>query len=161
MPRRLLRDGRIVDDDWSYAGETENNTAAALILTLAQWQNGRGAWMTRAGRLGIVLEPSHPVELITPDISRFALIAADFSGPGEGRGYSQARVLREHWKFAGELRATGHVRRDQLFFMARCGFNSFELPDADIEAARAALSTFSWAYQPANDAGLLLKLQRR
>jgi uncharacterized protein (DUF934 family) len=89
------------------------------------------------------------------------LIAADFSGPGEGRGYSQARVLRERWKFGGELRATGYVRRDQLFFMARCGFNSFELPDAEIEAAHAALAIFSWAYQPSNDAGLPLKLQRR
>jgi uncharacterized protein (DUF934 family) len=53
------------------------------------------------------------------------------------------------------------VRRDQLFFLARSGFNSFELPETDIEAAAAALSTFSWAYQPANDAGLPLKLQRR
>jgi len=57
------------------------------------------------------------VEQLAPDISRFALIGADFSGPSEGRGYSQARVLREHWKFSGELRATGYVRRDQLFFL--------------------------------------------
>jgi uncharacterized protein (DUF934 family) len=53
------------------------------------------------------------------------------------------------------------VHRDQLFFMARCGFNSFELPDTDIESAHAALTTFSRAYQPSNDAGLPLKLQRR
>ena len=85
MPRRLLRDGRVVDDDWSYAGEVENNTAPALILTLAQWQNERDAWMSRGGRLGIVLQPAHPVELMTPDISRFALIAADFSGPGRSQ----------------------------------------------------------------------------
>ena len=89
------------------------------------------------------------------------LIGADFSGPGEGRGYSQARTLREQWKFGGELRATGYVRRDQLLFMARCGFNSFELPDTDIESAQAALGTFSWAYQPSNDTGLPLKLRRR
>jgi uncharacterized protein (DUF934 family) len=108
-----------------------------------------------------VLSPAHHVELLLTDLPRFALIAADFSGPGEGRGYSQARVLRERWKFGGELRATGYVRRDQLFFMARCGFNSFELPDAEIEAAHAALAIFSWAYQPSNDAGLPLKLQRR
>ena len=73
----------------------------------------------------------------------------------------RSRVLREQWKFAGELRATGYVRRDQLFFMARSGFNSFELPDTEIEAAAAALSTFSAAYQPSNDAGLALKLRRR
>jgi uncharacterized protein (DUF934 family) len=161
MPRRLLRDGRIVDDDWSYAAEVDGGAGAALILTFAQWQGERDAWMSRGGRLGIVLQPAHRVEHVAPDISRFALIAAEFSGPGEGRGYSQARVLREQWKFAGELRATGYVRRDQLFLMARCGFNSFELPDPDIEDAHAALSAFSWAYQPANDAGLPLKLQHR
>jgi uncharacterized protein (DUF934 family) len=161
MPRRLLRDGRIVDDDWSYLAEAEGNAAAALILTFAQWQNERDAWIARGGRLGVVLQPAHKLELLAADISRFALIAADFSGPSEGRGYSQARMLRERWKFGGELRAAGYVRRDQLFFMARCGFNSFELPDTDIEAAHAALETFSWAYQPSNDAGLPLKLRRR
>jgi uncharacterized protein (DUF934 family) len=161
MPRRLLRDGRIVDDDWSYLAEAEGNPTAALILTLAQWQSERDAWIARGGRLGVVLLPVHKVEILAPDISRLALIGADFSGPSEGRGYSQARLLREHWKFDGELRATGYVRRDQLFFMARCGFNSFELPDADIEDAPTALSTFSRAYQPSNDAGLPLKLLRR
>jgi uncharacterized protein (DUF934 family) len=45
--------------------------------------------------------------------------------------------------------------------MARSGFNSFELPDAEVEAAAAALASFSWAYQPSNDAGLPLKLQHR
>ena len=161
MPRRLLRDGRIVDDDWLYLAEAEGNAAAPLILTLAQWQSDRDKWLGQDRRLGVVLSPVHKVELLAPDLARFALIGADFSGPGEGRGYSQARELREQRGFSGELRATGYVRRDQLFFMARCGFNSFELPDTDIEAARAALATFSWAYQPSNDAGLPLKLRRR
>jgi uncharacterized protein (DUF934 family) len=161
MPRRLLRDGRIVDDDWLYLAEAEGNAAAALILTLAEWQTDRERWLAQDRRLGVVLSPAHKVELLAPDIARFALIGADFSGPGEGRGYSQARILREHWKFGGELRARGYVRRDQLFFMARCGFNSFELPDTDLEAAHAAFATFSRAYQPSNDSGLPLKLQRR
>jgi uncharacterized protein (DUF934 family) len=108
-----------------------------------------------------VLSPAHKVELLAPDLARLALIGAEFSGPGEGRGYSQARLLREHWNFRGELRATGFVRRDQLIFMARSGFNSFELPDSDMDNAAAALSTFSAAYQPSNDAGLALRLQRR
>ena len=161
MPRRLLRDGLIVDDDWSYLAEAEGNPSAALILTLADWQTDREAWLARGGRLGVVLSPAHTVELLAADLSRFALIAADFSGPSEGRGYSQARLLREQWKFGGELRAIGYVRRDQLFFMARCGFNSFELPDSDIEDAHTALRTFSRAYQPSNDLGLPLKLRRR
>src|SRR6202790_5032412 len=127
MPRRLLRDGGIVDDDWLYLAEAEGNEAAPLILTLAEWQNDRDKWRAQDRRLGVVLSPAHKVELLAADIARLALIGANFSGPGEGRGYSQARELREQWKFAGELRATGYVRRDQLFSRARCGFNSFEL----------------------------------
>jgi uncharacterized protein (DUF934 family) len=99
------------------------------------------------------------VEQIAGDLKHFALIAAEFSGPAEGRGYTQARQLREQWAFAGELRATGYVRRDQLFFMARCGFNSFELPDTDIEDAHTAFATFTAAYQPANDLGLAHRLR--
>jgi uncharacterized protein (DUF934 family) len=161
MPRRLLRDGRIVEDDWLYLAEAGANEAAPLILTLAEWQNDRDRWLAQDRRLGVVLSPVHKVELLALDIARLDLIGADFSGPSEGRGYSQARILREQWKFGGELRARGYVRRDQVFYMARSGFNSFELPETDIEAAHSALSTFSWAYQPSNDAGLPLKLQRR
>jgi uncharacterized protein (DUF934 family) len=161
MPRRLLRDGRVVDDDWLYLTEAAGNGAAPLILTLSQWQNERDVWIARGGRLGVVLSPAHKVELLVPDLARLDLVGAEFTGPGEGRGYSQARLLREHWKFGGELRATGFVRRDQLILMARSGFNSFELPDSEIDNAAAALSTFSFAYQPSNDAGLPLKLQRR
>jgi uncharacterized protein (DUF934 family) len=159
MPRRLLRDGRIVEDDWCYLAESAG--AAALILSFAEWQSDRAAWLARGGRLGVVLQPADKVESLVPDLSRLELIGAQFSGPSEGRGYSQARILREQWKFGGELRATGFVRRDQLFFMARSGFNSFEVADADLEDAAEALSTFSKAYQPSNDAGLPFKLQRR
>ena len=162
MPRRLLRDGLIVEDDWSYRAEAgadaEGRAQPALILTFSEWQSERAAWMARGGRVGVVLQPADKVESLAPDISRLELIGAQFSGPGEGRGYTQARLLRERWKFTGELRATGYVRRDQLFFLARCGFNSFELSDADLEDAAGALSTFSAAYQPSNDAGLPHKL---
>jgi uncharacterized protein (DUF934 family) len=161
MPRRLLRNGRVVDDDWSYAAEAAGSSAAALILTLAEWHDQRDVWAARGGRLGVVLQPADHVDQVTADLPLLSLIACSFSGPSEGRGYSQARMLREQWKFSGELRATGYVRRDQLFFLARCGFNSFELAEADLEHAVTAFSTFTAAYQPSNDAGLPLKLQRR
>jgi uncharacterized protein (DUF934 family) len=161
MPRRLLRNGRVVDDDWSYAAEAAGSSAAALILTLAEWHDQRDVWAARGGRLGVVLQPADHVDQVTADLPLLSLIACSFSGPSEGRGYSQARMLREQWKFSGELRATGYVRRDQLFFLARCGFNSFELAEADLEHAATAFSTFTAAYQPSNDAGLPLKLQRR
>ena len=159
MPRCLLRDRQIVVDEWRYVAEATADAAAPLIVTFDQWQAEPHAWLARAGRLGIVLAPSHRIEQLAPDLAHFSLIAAEFPGPAEGRGYTQARLLRERWNFKGELRATGHVRRDQLFFMARCGFNSFELPETELQDAAAAFSTFSAAYQPSNDFGLAFKLQ--
>ncbi len=155
MPRRLLRDAQIVVDEWRYVAEAAADPAAPLIVTLAQWQLQPDTWLTRGTPLGLVLSPADHVQQLAPDLKYFALVAAEFPGPSEGRGYTQARLLREQWNFKGELRATGYVRRDQLFFLARCGFNSFELPDSDIAQAYTAFSTFTAAYQPCNDAGLL------
>jgi uncharacterized protein (DUF934 family) len=159
MLRRLLRNAEIVVDEWRYVAEAAADTAAPLIVTLTQWQLEPDTWLARGTPLGLVLSPAHRVEQIAADMGVFTLIAAEFSGPAEGRGYTQARQLREQWKFTGELRATGYVRRDQLFFMARCGFNSFELPDSDIDDAHEAFATFTAAYQPSNDAGLAHKLR--
>jgi uncharacterized protein (DUF934 family) len=159
MPRRLLRDRQIVVDEWLYVAEAAADATSPLIVTFDQWQLEPDTWIARGSPLGVLLSAAHKVEQLAPDLGRFTLIAAEFSGPSEGRGYTQARLLRERWDFKGELRATGYVRPDQLFFMARCGFNSFELPDTDIEDAYTAFSTFSAAYQASNDLGLPIKLR--
>jgi uncharacterized protein (DUF934 family) len=165
MPRRLLRDRAIVADDWLYAAErTEAFGEAAsepprVILDLEQWIAERSAWIDRAWVLGVVLSPEHKVEQLAADLGHLSLVACRFAGPSEGRGYTQGRLLRERYDFQGELRATGYVRIDQLFFLARCGFNSFELADHDLGAAGAAFSTFTAAYQPSNDRGLAHKLR--
>jgi uncharacterized protein (DUF934 family) len=172
MPRPLLRDGAVVEDDWTHLGDVETGAvhtgaehtsagAASLIVPFDRWLLDREGWLAHPGRLGVVLSPAHKVEALAPDLAHFALVGAEFPGPSEGRGYTQGRLLRERHGFAGELRAMGYVRRDQLFFLARCGFNSFELPEADIPGAVAALSTFSAEYQPSNDKGLLRQLYHR
>jgi uncharacterized protein (DUF934 family) len=161
MPRQLLRDARIVDDDWQYLAEAEGRAVPAVIIPFDQWLAERDSWLGRTGRLGVILMPAHKVEQLAPDLSRFELIGAEFPGPSEGRGYTQGRLLRERWKFDGELRACGYVRRDQVFFLARCGFNSFELPARELQTAVEAFSTFSAEYQPSNDGGLQRKLHHR
>jgi uncharacterized protein (DUF934 family) len=161
MPRQLLRDGKIVVDEWHYLAESSVEGPAPLIVPFDRWLQTRDLWISRTGRLGVLLAPASEVERLAPDLSRLALIAAEFTGPGEGRGYSQGRLLRERYKFGGEMRASGYVRQDQLFFLARCGFNSFELKESDFPSAAAALSTFSAAYQPSNDAGLAHTLASR
>jgi uncharacterized protein (DUF934 family) len=154
MPRRLLLDGQIVEDGYKTLSDPDLAEGDALLLSFAEWQADRARWLARGGRLGVVLAPADEVEKLVPDLPHLALAGADFPGPSEGRGYTQGRLLRERFGFSGELRARGAVRRDHVFFLARCGFNSIELPETELLGAKAALGTFSAAYQPANDTGL-------
>jgi uncharacterized protein (DUF934 family) len=87
------------------------------------------------------LRPGDAVEALVPQLATLRSIAIEFTGPSEGRGYTQARVLRERYRFTGELRAVGHVKRDQILFLTRCGFDAFEL--AEGETAAGALESLS------------------
>ncbi len=159
MQRRLLRDGEVAVDEWRTSSEA--GPGDDLMLTFAEWSAERERWLTRPGRLGVVLSPADAVERLAPDLPRLALVGAEFPAPSEGRGYSQGRLLRERFGFKGELRARGQIRRDHVFLLARCGFNSFELPESELEGAQGALRTFSAAYQRSNDAGLAARLDPR
>jgi len=177
MPRRLLRDGAIVADEWrtaeewrtaidgpAHAGAASLATVAddvALMLALPEFRTERERWLARTGPLGVILAPADDEQELVPDLSRLALVAAEFPTVSEGRGYTQGRLLRERWGFAGELRARGAIRRDSVFLLARCGFNCFELPESEFGGAAAALRTFSAAYQSSNDYGLGRALRHR
>ena len=148
--RSIIRRREVVPDDWRYIGEDPAGEDLALILPLARWHEERSNWWLWAGRLGVRIGPTDRVELLKPDLTRLSLIAIEFGGPSEGRGYTQARVLRDRLGFAGELRAVGYVKRDQLFFLARCGFDAFELSEGvDPRSVLSAFDDFDVAYQPA------------
>jgi uncharacterized protein (DUF934 family) len=101
--------------------------------------------------VGVRVAPADKVEDLSPHLGQLAVVAIEFPGPGEGRGYTYARLLRQRYGFKGEIRAVGPgVKQDLLFFMFRCGFDAFELADPEnLAEARAALHRFTLAYQPA------------
>jgi len=105
-------------------------------------------------QIGVKLKPADKVDALNGVAPKLGLIALEFTGIGEGRGYSQAHILRRRLGFTGELRAVGKIQRDQLFYMARCGFDAYELPEAaDLDAALTAFDDYSVAYQPGIDLG--------
>jgi uncharacterized protein (DUF934 family) len=71
----------------------------------------------RDGGLGVWLDSDEEAEEIGEDVQHFQVIALNFPAFTDGRNYSNARLLRDRYKFKGELRAIGDVLRDQLFFM--------------------------------------------
>jgi uncharacterized protein (DUF934 family) len=147
--RYILRRRELLIDEWRYLGE-EVAEGDPLIVPRAELGAERERWWNWSGRLGVRLNPSDRIEDLAADLPRLDLVAVEFPNPGDGRGYSQARLLRERVHFRGELRAVGAgVRQDQAFLLARCGFDSLETaPGVDLEPVRGALDRYDAAYQP-------------
>jgi uncharacterized protein (DUF934 family) len=121
------------------------------LVTQAQFLADPAAHSGSGQAIGVRVAPADPIEDLAPHLSRIGRVAIEFPGPGEGRGYTYARLLRQRYQFHGEIRAVGPaVRQDLLFFMVRCGFDAFELaPGENLTEARQALHRFTLAYQPA------------
>jgi uncharacterized protein (DUF934 family) len=121
--------------------------AAHLLLDLAQWHAVRAAWP--AGMpVGLRLANDQDVEAIAEDLPRFALVALQFPKWIDGRAYSQARLLRSRYRYAGELRAVGDVVADMAPLLERTGFSAAALRhDQSIDVAERALGFFPGHYQ--------------
>jgi uncharacterized protein (DUF934 family) len=149
--RKILQRREVLPDRWRYAGEPgEGPVLLTLAGALAAAQEGGGALPAGSG---VVLAPGEEPVALLPHLARIALLVVRFEKPGEGRGFSIGQSLRQQHGYAGALRAAGPaVKRDQLFLLARCGFDEFEFNEAEDPAvALAHLERYSVAYQPASD----------
>ena len=109
------------------------------------------AFLDQTNAASVRLEAGDDVRRLGPVLDRVRLVEVDFPRFRDGRGFSTARILRE-MGYTGEIKATGDVLVDLVYFMRRCGFDSFA-PDKPIDRAdaEAALSRFPYVYQHAAD----------
>ena len=150
--RSVIKGRRIVEDRWQSIADDAELPAGAVIVALARWRRERAALLARDEPVGVRLPNTADVTELAEDLPKLAVVALEFPKFSDGRAYSQARLLRERFGYRGEIRAVGDVLRDQLFFMARSGFDAFELrEDRSLEEALAAFGDFSESYQPAAD----------
>lgn len=121
--------------------------APHLLLELTQWHACRAHWPDGMP-VGVLLSNDTDIEDLVDDLPRIALVALQFPKWVDGRAYSQARLLRARYRYAGEVRATGAVLVDMLPLLARTGFDAADLrSDQSIDAAERALSHFRAHYQ--------------
>ena len=167
----LIRHGQAAAGNWrlldaaaldAWQGGDRDEQSMGVLIPLALWleqpQERRDAVR---GPFGVVLQGSDDPAALAAYLQRISVVAIQFARFNDGRGYSIARLLRQRYGYRGELRATGDVLRDQLFYLKRVGFDAFELrADQDVEAALGAFGDFSEAYQAAVDQPLPLFRRR-
>ena len=109
------------------------------------------AFLDQPDAASVRIEAGDDVRRLGPVLDRVRLVEVDFPRFRDGRGFSSARVLRE-MGYAGEIKATGDVLVDLVFFMRRCGFDSFApnvpMNPADVESV---LNRYPNVYQHAAD----------
>jgi uncharacterized protein (DUF934 family) len=158
----IIKNRSVVRDDWTVARAAEDGTLPAIdalpagrvLVPFSLWKQAREAIVASRSKdaLGVWLAPEDEPADLAADLDKISLIGVDFPVFRDGRGYSTARLLRERYGWRGELRAIGDVLRDQLNFMARCGFDAFAVrADKDIHDALRAFEEFTVKYQGAFD----------
>lgn len=154
MHSLISRQAVVTADPWRELQGAVGDAPAGsdLLVPLQAWLDARFILLERQGRVGVRLAPGDDPSLIAGDVDCLSLVAVHFPSLTDGRGFSIARLLRERYGWRGELRATGPLTRDVLFYMARCGFDSFELREGeDPVAALSEFAAFDEVYQGAVD----------
>lgn len=94
------------------------------------------------------LEPTDDPAQFADRLPAASRVEVNFPKFGDGRGFSIGRLLRTRYGYKGELRAVGHLTRDHLLYLERCGFDAFELREGeDAREALTGFSVFSASYQ--------------
>lgn len=157
---QLIKNNSVTVDSWKTLeiGEGETPETVALpagdvIFPFAVWLARKSEIISCHKRIGLLLKGDDRVEEIAGDLEYFVVIAIDFPKFVDGRGYSTASLLRQRYRYEGELRAVGDVLHDQLFFLKRVGFDAYALKDEKnaVYALEKGFTPFSDAYQTATD----------
>ncbi len=149
----LLKDGKLINDPWTHvADEVAIPASGAVIVGLKRWRDERDALIKRKDPVGVRLQSDHTAGDVAEDLEHLGVVALAFPVFNDGRAYSNARRLREHHGYSGEIRAIGNVLRDQYLFMLRCGFDALEVKEGETEQDwEKAVRGISVFYQPAAD----------
>jgi len=144
---KIIYHQHIETNRWLHLDDDVVLADAAVSLSLRRWLRDRNILKEHTKPLAVRLEPDDDPATLADDLQTLAMVAIVFPNFSEGRGYTQARRLRQHHGYEGEIRAL-NAHRDHLQFMSRVGINTFELaPGEDLDAALAILLRSRVYYQ--------------
>lgn len=146
--QKIIKDGVIVDNDLVWirdVKELASQEQTKAMVPLTHWLSDECADNTSA----IWLNSDENTDVLAgKDLSNLQVIGINFPAFVDGRGFTYARLLRERYKFTGEIRALGHFIPDQLGYLLRIGFNAFQFEEAvNLENALKLHHPISAKYQ--------------
>lgn len=148
----IIKNQQISDNTWVFVADDAAVPVGDVTVSAKRWQEDKQELLKRNGKVGIRLSPVDPVEAISDDLSAVGLIELDFPAFTDGRGFSQARLLRNRYAYQGEIRAVGRYMADQVFYLHRVGVDAFEFEEPkDVEVALSAIHDFSVRYQTSSN----------
>ncbi len=158
----LVKGGQTVEDSFvRVADEAAIPPGVPVIVSAKRLLADPAAIVAHDAPVGVMWPNDRRIAELEPWLPGLAMIGLVFPTFRDGRAYSQARLLRERFGFRGELRATGQILRDQFVFLARAGFDAFEVKKPeDAKVFASVLERYSVYYQPAAD-GRVPALRRR
>jgi len=152
---KLIKNGRIVSDGWKTLTLADGDTPQSVklpvgpaLVPLSVWKARRAELIHREYEhgwpLGIWLAAEEGPESIEHDIEDFTVIAVEFDRYTDGKSYSTARLLREHYGYKGELRAIGDVPSDRLTYRLQIGFDSYTVNGPKNAGKNAVVKLPGW-----------------
>jgi uncharacterized protein (DUF934 family) len=149
----LIKNGRVTEDRYvRVLDDAPIPDGVPAIVPAARFLADADEMLRRDAPTGVEWPNNRKVAELEPYLDRLAVIVLAFPNFKDGRGYSQARLLRERHGFVGELRATGQILRDQFLFLVRAGFDALEVvKQSDADAFTSTLSRYTVFYQGAGD----------
>jgi uncharacterized protein (DUF934 family) len=155
MPKliRLTKAGAAwADDRFTNVLDDEGAPEGDIIVSMKRFQAEGEALQAHGRDVGVRIESDEAVEALANDLPRIPVVALAFPKFRDGRAYTGASLLRERYRYKGEVRAVGDVLREQAGFMVRCGFDAFEPADGSTpDQWTQATHRFRHVYQRAAD----------
>jgi uncharacterized protein (DUF934 family) len=144
--------GEPMEDPFTAVADEDFIPRGDVIISLQRFHNEGQRLLAEGRKVGVRIEANEQVEDIAADLPNIAVVALAFPSFLQGQAYSSARILRERYRYEGEIRAVGNVLREQAGFMIRCGFDVFAPADGATPADWTHVAhRFRHVYQRAED----------
>jgi uncharacterized protein (DUF934 family) len=156
-PTVIANDWQVWDGERDEGGIPDLEHGLHKVLVPFHWwikhhQNADISTRTNQREIGVWFAADDDIlkhtDIIEEGKNFWPVVAAQFPIFRDGRSFSTAALLRDHFQWQGEVRAIGDVLIDQLLQGARVGFDAFELrPDQNLDIALKQFDLFSMTTQ--------------